>query len=161
HPEFTTNHWALAGAYASAIVEAHPGEFVVDTMPLLWTTLAPYYEEHPLDPSGPLARPLTMVDGLFRHVHQTAAVFPWVALLYVALLTRKRTRGLVAVQACGGVILLTAYDLAIIALGANDEYPRLHTPIEPLMLLVVWGTLLLSIYVVYLHGLRLRRQAVH
>jgi hypothetical protein len=40
------------------------------------------------------------------------------------------------------------------SLGSYDDYPRLHIPFEPLMLLVVWGLLLAGGYMAYLRWLR-------
>src|SRR5512146_2915886 len=106
HKEFSRDHFALAGAYASAVVKAHPVEFALKTLPLLVTTLAPVLVASPIAASGPLAKPLALDSKLSVQVHRSALLFPLAVLLVLGLLVWRRTRGLVAVQAAGGVALL-------------------------------------------------------
>lgn len=144
HPEFARDHYALAGAYATAVVKAHPVEFAADSLPLLVTTLAPSYLYAHVLAYRPLAGVLVPGSQLFLWIHGSAALFPLVVLLLLGLLLWRRTRARTAVQAAAGVALLVVYDLVVTSYGTYTDYPRLHSPFDPLILLLVWGTLLVA-----------------
>jgi hypothetical protein len=141
---FAANHFALAGAYANAVVTAHPLEFVGDTVPLLVTTLyGPFSEYSFIKPAGPLAEPLSSLNTLMLVVHKTIVVFPLVVLLYIGLMLWPYTRRRPEVQMVASLVLIAFYDLGVTSFGGYSEYSRIHMPVEPLMLLAIWGTMML------------------
>jgi hypothetical protein len=142
-PQFTANHFALAGAYATSVVTAHPVEFVGHTLPLLVTTLGYFSELSLINPVGPLAKPLTYLNDIMLLVHRTVVLFPLAVLLYLGLMLWPRTRRRPEVQMMAGLVLIAFYDLGVTAFGAYSAYPRFHMPFEPLMLLAIWGTVFL------------------
>ena len=141
---FTTNHFALTGAYANAVVTAHPLEFVGHTLPLLVTTLKGSFLEYSLiNPAGSLANPLNRLNKLMLLVHHAIIVFPLAVLLYIGLMLWPYTRRRPEVQMVASLVLIAFYDLGVTSFGGYADYSRFHMPVEPLMQLVIWGTMMM------------------
>jgi hypothetical protein len=141
-PGLTRNHDALAGVYAWSIIERHPGEFLVKSVPLAFSSLPSFYYRSQLTPTGPFGTFLLWLQSVFSTLYSWNTSFPLCAWFWLLLLCWRRTRHLRAVQLMGLVVLLALYGLALTTLGGIDSYPRLYTPFMPLLLLVVWGSLL-------------------
>jgi len=134
----------LAGEFARSTIERHPVEFLVKTVPVFFTSLTVYFEESQIAPHAPFARSLTWLDSVFRMLYQLNICFPFCAEIWLVLLCWRRTRQLRTIQMMGGVVLLALYGLMSMTLGAyrNYDYMRIHTLFDPLVILVIWGTLL-------------------
>ncbi len=133
---------ALAGAYAQAIIVGHPGEFLVKSVPLAFSSLTNFSYGSRAAPTGPFSMPLLWLQSVFRSLYDWNRYFPLCAVLWLLLLCWRRTRQLRAVQLMGAVVLLALYGLVLSTLGGFDGYERHHIPFMPLLILVFWGSLL-------------------
>lgn len=143
HPEVRANNWALANAYATAIVEQHPLEFTLKTVPLVFTSSTGYYEASRVDAQGPFGGVLFDLKRLSLKTILLYPLFPFLALVWLGLLVWRRTARLPPVEMMGALSLVGLYELALISAGGYASYMRLHTAFEPLMFVVVCGSLLL------------------
>jgi Txe/YoeB family toxin of Txe-Axe toxin-antitoxin module len=163
---------SLAGAYSRAIIERHPVEFLVKSVPVFFSSLTVFYEEAQITPHGHFARYLTWVDAVFQKLYLLNICFPFFAEIWLVLLCWRGTRQLRTVQLMGGVVLLALYGLVSMTLGAyrDYDYPRIHSLFEPLVILIMWSTFLKGVALLVQHrpGMRawlpersfLRRKAV-
>src|SRR5207302_9589617 len=70
-------------------------------------------------------------------------LFPLCAVWWwLALWRRQGTADRWRVEVIGALTLVAGYDLVLTTLGSYGEYPRLHLAFDPLMLVVVVGSLL-------------------
>jgi hypothetical protein len=136
----------LAGQFARSTIERHPVEFLVKSVPVFFSSLTVYYEGSPIAPQASFARPLTWLDAIFHTLYRLNICFPFFAEIWLVLLFWRRTRQLRTVQMMGGIVLLALYGLVSMTLGAyrNYDYMRIHTLFDPLVILIMWGTLSLG-----------------
>ncbi|HKS70374.1 MAG TPA: hypothetical protein VJQ45_08135, partial [Ktedonobacterales bacterium] len=80
-------------------------------------------------------------------------------LLLIWLLLRRQTRALLLVQTAAGIALLVVFDVMMTSFGNYTDYGRMHAPVDPLMLLLVWGGVLLGASALYRRWVRPRVQA--
>jgi hypothetical protein len=146
HPALglSANHWALAGDYANAIVEQHPVEFLLKTIPVVFTSSDSYYPSSQINLQGPLALPLFGLQKLSAGAYYWYRFFPFLAFLWFGLLFWRRTARSRAVEMMSAVALLALYDLVITSLGGYSSYARFHIVFDPLMMVVVLGSALLA-----------------
>src|SRR5207249_2946817 len=105
-PSLEHNHYALAGAYAQAIMEGHPAEFLTKSEPLALSSLTYiWYNGSRVDPAGPFSTPLLWLQSVFQGLYEWNKFFPLCALLWFLLLCWPRTARLRAVQAMGLLVL--------------------------------------------------------
>ena len=140
-PSITTG---LAGEYARSTIERHPVEFLVKSVPTFFTSLTVFYEEAQITPHSHFARYLTWVDAVFQQLYQLNIGFPFCAEIWLVLLFWRRTRELRLFQMMGAIVLLALYGLISMTLGAyrNYDYMRIHTLFDPLIILIMWSTVL-------------------
>jgi hypothetical protein len=133
-----------AGQYSQWIILHHPFEFLLKSVPIFFSSLTDYYQESLILPAGPFGFPLIALQFAFRILYALNMLFTPCALIWLFLLCWKRTRHQREVQAMGAIILLICYGLAMGALGAyrGVDYMRIHILFDPLLTLVIWGTLL-------------------
>lgn len=143
HPEVRANNWALGNAYATAIVEHHPLEFALKTVPLIFNSSTGYYEASKVDARGPFGGVLFDLKRLSLKTILLYPFFPFFALVWLGLLLWRRTARLRLVEMMGALSLIGLYELALVSAGGYASYMRLHTAFEPLMFVVVCGSLLL------------------
>jgi hypothetical protein len=145
YPEFSRNNYALAGSYARATIWAYPLQFLVKTMRLIPSTLnEPPVPMGEVAGQGPFASVLQALQRGSLVVYDSLAYFLFAAALWVALLALPWTRRSLLVQMMGALVLIALYDLASTAAGGYESYRRLHLGSDPLMILVVWGSLFLG-----------------
>ncbi len=145
YPPITENHWALGGAYAAAIIEHHPLEFLADSLVTFFTASNSNRAFSSFDASGPVAAPpLYIQETLSAGVVFLYRFFPLFALLWGMLFFWQRTKRLSAVEGMAAISFLVLYELATTTTGAYREYDyaRIHIPFDPLMILVICGSLL-------------------
>jgi hypothetical protein len=159
-PSLTHNHYALAGEYGQAIITRHPGEFLAKSVslaiesltdfhiPYVFSSLTHSYSLVQVDDRGTFGPLLLWPQSVFGYLYGWNLCFPLCAVLWLLLLYRRRTRTLCSVQAMGAVVLLTIYGLILTTMGGIDGYTRLHTPFNPLLILLVWGTLLSGVQLI-------------
>jgi len=143
-PTLVRDDAALAGQFSQWIIVHHPGEFFVKSVPVFFSSLTVFYEESGIARAGPFASPLLWLDGLFRTLYTWYFFFPACAAVWLLLLCWRKTRSLLMVQMMGAIVLLGLYGLVSTTLGAYRAYDfmRIHTLFDPLMTLVILGTLL-------------------
>ncbi len=145
YPALGANHWALAGAYSDAIVEHHPIEFLLKTIPIFFTSSRDLYAYSLINANGQFGAPLDWLQDLSAHSYEIYVLFPLFALFWIILLFMRRTARLPVVEGMGAVILLALYGLILTSLGGFIEYTRLHVPFDAMMLLGICGPLLASL----------------
>lgn len=145
-PTLSQNDAALAGAFAQTIIEQHPGEFLVKSIPIFFSSLTVFHDESRVAPMGPFGTPLIWLQAEFRALYAWNILFPPSALAWLLLLGWRHTRRLRIVQLMGAIVLLSLYGLIITTVGAyrDSDYMRIHTIFDPLLILVIWGTLFMG-----------------
>ena len=142
YPPIASNYWSLADSYASSIVSHHPVEFFLDTIPVFFTSSNFYYAYSGISAQGAFSSPLAQLEQVSSRVYFFYRFFPLFALLWLGLLFWRPTR---RVQMMGALSLLGLYELAVVAAGGYSDFTRLHVPFDPIMLVVIWGSLLLFV----------------
>lgn len=142
HPEFKSNHFALVGAYTWSIIERHPGEFLMKSVPVALFPWRYFYYGSSADPQGSFGGLLVGLQSVFHMLYRLNIGFPLCAGAWIFLLCRRRTACLASVQAMGVLVLLVLYGIVVTTLGGYGSYTRLHMPFDPLLILVLWGSLL-------------------
>lgn len=143
---------SLSAQSSEAIILRHPIEYLGDSFSLMWASLAADQPYRPLPHNA-----WSSLWGWTASAIQHALVaFPVAACLWWALLLslpgfRKRRRphiiqavaaSRINIAALAVVALLAAYGLAVTTLGGYIMYERLHTPFDPLLIVVIWATLI-------------------
>ena len=139
-------HFAHIGAYAQAIILHHPGEYVARSLPLSYISLYDAYVFGGFSHSGPLAGLIGTIQSGSMVVYPLFMLFPLCAALWLALARRgaRRRVGVCAgirAEVYGALSLMSLYALAVTTMTSYSEYGRLHLAFDPLMLIVVIGSL--------------------
>jgi hypothetical protein len=148
-PQLAARHGALAGAFATAVIARHPLEFLARSVPVLFSSSSLGYVADDFQtisairPDGPFGAPLESLRAASLGVYSLYVLFPLVAVPWLALLARRRTSPGDRVEAMGAVALLGLYALAVTTLGGYGDYARIHSSFDPLLLVVLGGSLLL------------------
>lgn len=145
YPEVSANHWALADAYTTAIVEHHPIEYVLKTIPVTFSSLTAYEEDSIILPQGPFGKQLLILENTSFKAMVLYRFFPVFALVWLGLLLWPRTKRSQRVEVMGALSLISLYELVLTTTGGYESYGRLHTAFDPLMLVVIFGSLLLGL----------------
>ncbi|HLW03662.1 MAG TPA: hypothetical protein VKT82_33760 [Ktedonobacterales bacterium] len=145
HPAITANYWALPDAYDNSIVEHHPIEFVMNTVPIFFSTLDAYYAESRLDAKGPFGNELVLLDNISLKTVLLYQLFPFFALVWLVLLFWRRTARSLLVEMMAALSLIGLYELVLIASGGYEAYARLHSAFNPILTVVVCGSVLLAL----------------
>lgn len=145
-----------AGAFARSIILRHPGEFLLKSLPLFFTSLIDYYPVtyHTGIPASPLVAGL---QALYRALYWLNACFWLIALAWLVLLCWRRTGRRQEVLAMGMLVLLVGYGVIVTTLGGYrpDDYMRVHIVFDPLLIVLFWASLFLLLS--YLSGYARRR----
>jgi hypothetical protein len=145
YPPLSHPYWTPGGDYAQSIILHHPLQFLVDTIPVLFTSSKGYSSASPILGQGPFAGPLAALDAVSSDVYRTYEAFLLFVALWVGLLIWGRTKRLLSVEMMGAMVLLAVYELVSTSVGGYVQYWRLHIPFDPLMTLIIWGTVLASV----------------
>ena len=145
-PALADNNSTRAGEFAGAIIERHIGEFLLKTIPVAFFSLSDFHAASNILPNGALGTPLLRLESVFLFLYRWNALYPLCAAIWLFLLCWKRTRHLRIVQTMGAVVLIGLYGLIVTALGAYSsyDYTRIHTIFNPLLITVIWGSLLMG-----------------
>ena len=154
-PGLGDNNAQVSADWAKEIILHHPGEFLAKSLPYLFTSL---YVIPPLS--------IPQFHGLFAGMFQILLriqirlllvniFFPLCALVWIVLCCLRKTRHSFCVQATGILVLTIIYAIIITTLGGytENDYARTHVVFDPVIALVVWGSLGLG-----LSQLRLRQK---
>jgi hypothetical protein len=172
YPQIAEHDWALGGDYANSVLARHPIEFLWRSITTFFTASDQYRAFSVQDAHGPVATPpLKLQVTLSAYVARTYRFFPLFALLWMALLfwhraarlriverldmgdaaSMGKTPGMrkaaSMVEAMGAVVLLALYELILTTVGGYSayDYARIHVPFDPLLIVVIWGTVLLGL----------------
>lgn len=141
-PGLGENYAQASADWAKAILLHHLGEFLGKSLPYFFTslTLLPPASIPPLH--GAFAPMLTLLSHIQLRLSLINSLFPLCALLWLALCCLKRTRSLLRVQAMGVLVLTVCYAVGVTTLGGYTEsdYARVHVVFDPLITLIVWGS---------------------
>ncbi|MGZ3679531.1 MAG: hypothetical protein ACXVDI_13290 [Ktedonobacterales bacterium] len=145
YPPIQRHYFALAGEYAVAIIKEHPVEYLGHSLVLGRDSLGVTELFRPA-PHTPV------VDGLHwlaDTIMRSLVWFPLLALAWWVMVARPRADltgiGREGAEMMGALALIAFYGLAITTLGGYIYYGRLHTPFDPLLIVVVWGSVLLAV----------------
>lgn len=155
-PSLSRNYDVPAGEFSQSIIEHHPLEFLVKSVPVFFSSLTVFRQESAVDAAGAFGSLLTRLKSKFRALYAWNILFLPCALAWLLLLLWRRTRYLQVVQMMGALVLLILYALIITTLGSYREVDtmRVHTIFDPLIILVIWGTLLLGALLVIQEALK-------
>jgi hypothetical protein len=151
YPPLKAHYASLAGAYASAVVAHHPVEFMGDSLLVLFSSSGFSYTRDgfesisAIQPHGPFAAFLGLLRAVSAAIYQTYVLFPVVALFWLvpALWQRAAPTAFAReVELMGAVALLGLYALIVTTLGGYGDYARIHSSFDPLLIVVIWGSLL-------------------
>ena len=146
-PTLGRNNFSVMGAYARAIVLRHPAQFLADSVPLAFNSLYDPYQFGGINAYRRLAKPLDVLLNFSTLDYALYLLFPFCAAGWLIVLLRRprRLRGRRRAEMAGALTLLALYDLAVTTVGSYAEYGRLHLGFDPLMLIVVGGSIALFV----------------
>ncbi len=151
-PELGGRHLQETAAFARAIILHHPVQFLLDSIPPFFASLYHYYPAgslptppHSPGPYSPFVNALLSFD---QALYTTNILFPLCALIWLVCCWYHRTRHSFCVQTMGFITLVVVYALVITTLGGyyETDYMRVHIVFDPLIILIVWGSLGLGVY---------------
>lgn len=157
-PSLSKDNASLAGTFSRDIIVHHPIEFLLKSVPLCFSSLTAYYDSTHVASRGPFDIPLDALKSIHRWLYGWNICLPFCAVLWVFLLLWRKTRFQPHVIAMGAILLLALYGIVITTLGGYrpDDYMRVHIVFDPLLILIVWGTLLLGAQFIIAGAFRLR-----
>lgn len=154
NPVLGAHHFARVGAYARAVILAHPWEFLRKSVPLVFSSLPAHAQWSGIVPKRGTTWLLDEILAFSELSFPLFLIFPFIGVwalgwwawgwLRATFTTRRKlpvTRAEMQATMTAALSMLALYDLILITLGSFDEYERLHLPFDPLMLLVVLGSL--------------------
>jgi hypothetical protein len=140
YPPVRAQYFARAAAYGSAIMRDHPTEFVARSVPLALDSLTMTSPFSPINEQGPFAVPLHLLGTFSTLVLRLLVFFPLLAAGWWLLFARRRIAQIERAEIMAALALLVCYDLVLTTVGGYVYYERLHTPFDPLLIIVVWGS---------------------
>jgi hypothetical protein len=151
-PALAANHGQLANDFARRIILNHPIEFILKSVPYFFSSLTTYYPvgiQQKYLP-GPFDSPMNALLSIHRFLYALNALFPYCALIWLALLCWKPTRVYPVVKIMGCIVLVTTYGIIITTLGGyfEHDYMRVHIVFDPLIQLTIVSALLLGLKVI-------------
>jgi hypothetical protein len=146
-PELSRDNDTPAGRFARDIILRHPIEFIVKTVPLCFESLVAYYDIYHQGVHGPYDEPLNWLKEIHRWLYNLYILFPLCAALWLSALLVPRFRHRPVVIGMGLLCLLGLYGVWITTMGGyrHDDYMRVHTVFNPLLLLIIWGSILFGL----------------
>jgi hypothetical protein len=145
------NHAKAAADFAQSIILHHPFEFFLKSVPLFFSQLSSYRPSDVIVARGSFDAVLAPLFAVQIFLYHLNWLFPFCALAWLALLCHSRSRSSFLVRMMALIVLLVISIVVIQVFGEFDVayYTRLHVEIDPLMMLVIWGSVgLLISYVV-------------
>ncbi|HZR42361.1 MAG TPA: hypothetical protein VFB12_19730 [Ktedonobacteraceae bacterium] len=145
HPELKNNHYTTLGAYCQSIIVHDFPQFIIKTLILTVHTIPDFYLESKVNPNGLLALPLTLLQNVYHLLYKANILYLLSILPWLVLIVRKRSNSLYMVQASALLILLSACGILFSTLGGYDSYPRFHAPLNPFLIILIWGSAMLAL----------------
>jgi hypothetical protein len=139
------NNAKAAADFAQSIILHHPFEFLGKSVPIFFRSLSIYTPSDatahlPPGRFGALLAPLLRAQIFLYRLN---LLFPLCALIWLILLCYPRTRTSFLVRIMVLLVLIISYIVVIQVFGEFDVvyFTRLHVEIDPLISLVIWGTI--------------------
>jgi hypothetical protein len=148
YPSLTANHYEGIGSYSRSIFLHHPLEFLVKSIPVALYPWPYFYFQRHADPQGPFGKILLGLEAVYHMLYRLNIVFPLCAAVWIFLLCRRRTAQQPIVKATVLLVLLVLYGITLSTFGGYGSYTRLHAPFAPLLIFVVWASLLMGIWLI-------------
>jgi hypothetical protein len=141
-PSLERNAAAPAGAFAQSIILHHPFEFVVKSVPLIFSSLTYYVP----GADSHMTAPLAWLTSLDQWLYAWNILFPVCAALWLGLLCWRRARKQRLVLEMGILTLLGLYGLVVTTMGGYTfpDYVRFHIVFDPLLTVIIFGSLFLG-----------------
>ena len=151
-PELGGRHLQESADFARVIILHHPVQFFLNSLPLFFTSLYHYYPASSLPTPhrspGQYSPLVNLVLAIDQALYTTNILFPLCALIWLICCWHRRTRHSLCVQNMGFIALVVVYAIIITTLGGyyESDYMRVHIVFDPLIMLIVWGSLGLGVY---------------
>jgi hypothetical protein len=162
NPQLFADNVKSIGGYSVSIILHHPVTYIRNTIPLLFSSLSVFAQESLVSPGGLLAGPLQHLQSAARVFHAGDVFAPLAAIFWLCALCIKSVKQQLRVQALGFFILVCTYGIIITAVGGyrDIDYMRVHILFEPLIISLLWGTVLLGIHFVFVQQIRNRKKSM-
>ncbi len=158
-PSLSRDNALPAGNFSRTIIIHHPVEFLLKSVPILFTSLTSYYDSSRASISGPLDKPLGVLKSIHRTLYSLNACFPLCVIVWFFLFCWQKTRSQLLVLEMGAIVFVALYALIITTVGGYrfDDYMRVHIVFDPLLIVIIWGSFLFAI----LHVIRVSKPFPH
>ena len=149
-PSLARDNEAPAGQFAQTIILHHPVEFIVKSVPLIFSSLTAYYDQSTESHLTVLSAPLAWLKAQDQLLYGWNILFPVCATIWLGLLCWRRVGKHHIVLEMGVIVLLALYGLIITTVGGYrlDDDMRLHIVFDPLLTLTIYGSLFMGAYLV-------------
>jgi len=154
-PELSKNNGQLPTNFARQIILAHPLEFLLKSVPYFLSSLTSYVpvtvQQKRLP--GPFDGFIHTLLSVQQWLYACNVLYPFCALVWLVLFCFRSARTQPAVQVMAWFSLATLYALTITTLGGyyTQDYMRVHIVFDPLLSLIIWGTLFCGMRRVYFY----------
>jgi hypothetical protein len=150
-PSLTENYASLSGTFAQSVILNHPVGFVRRTLPLFISYPLAYYQESSIASAGLFAHALSFLLEMYHKLYTVNVVLPLFVVIWICLLCRRSTRSLPSVLAMGAILLLVLYGIVSTTFGTYRayDYMRIQVLFDPLLSLIIYGTCLWGIALLY------------
>jgi hypothetical protein len=154
-PELSKNNAQQPTDFARKIILAHPLEFLLKSVPYFFSSLTRYIpvavQQKRLP--GPFDGFINILLSIQQWLYACNILYPSCALVWLILFCSRSARAQPSVQVMAWLSLATLYALTITTLGGyfDQDYMRVHIVFDPLLSLIIWGTLFCGLKKVYLH----------
>ena len=158
-PELMQDNRLAAGRFAMSIILRHPIEFLLKSVPYFFASLTSYFDATRPNIPGPYDIPLSWLKSIHRWLYNINILFPFCAAFWSLLLFWRGFKARQTVQEMGAIVLLALYGLITTTLAGYrlDDYMRFHTVFDPLLILVIWGSILICLQWLITRALRIVR----
>ena len=154
-PELSKNNGQQPTDFARKIILAHPLEFLLKSVPYFFSSLTQYIpvaiQQKRLP--GPFDGFINTLLSVRQWLYAGNVLYPFCALAWLILFCFRSARAQPAVQVMAWLSLATLYALTITTLGGyfDQDYMRVHIVFDPLLSLIIWGTLFCGLRRAYLY----------
>jgi hypothetical protein len=144
------NDAAVPAHWAEQIIIHHPLRFIRYSIPYFFTSLYHYVAATISQPwiNGPYQSFINTLLSTDQSLYSCNILFPFCALVWLGLLLYKKTRKDFGVQMMGLAVVTVIYAVIVTTMGGYTEadYMRVHIVFDPLITLVIWGSIAFGVY---------------
>jgi len=136
----------LVGSFAMSTILRHPIEFLLKSVPYFFASLTSYFDVILPHIPGHFVLPLNWIKTIHRWLYNINILFPFCAALWFLLLFWRSFKARQMAEEMSAIVLMALYGLIITTLAGYrlDDYMRFHIVFDPLLILVIWGSILPS-----------------